>query len=494
MSVHWPIIRSLLRWPLRTFIVDDNRSYRGIDLIVASLHVAAEIERRSSAPVVATMFPSSGAFPICALGAWMLGRAVVPLNFFLARDELQYVIDDCGTDIVLTAGPMLEHIGYEPRTPNLVRLDEMNFKSVPDLRMPRGAQPEDLAAMLYTSGTSGKPKGVRLTHGNVQANVEQCTEALEFARGQSLFGVLPQFHSFGFTCLTVVPLTLAMRAVYSARFVPQRIVRSFREHKPSFFVGIPSMYNALLQVKEAGPEDFASFRAMVSGGEPLPRDVANRFLDRFGINIWEGYGLTETSPVTHANRDNLVKPGTVGTPVPRVEQRIVDIETGLTLGTNLDGEVRLRGPNIFEGYHHLPEETAAAFDEQGWFRTGDIGRIDDEGFLAITGRLKEMIIVGGENVFPREIEEVLNGHPSVRASGVVGLNDPTRGEVPVAFIELEEGAVFDETALRSLCREKLAGYKVPRDIRVVETLPRNPTGKIMRRHLVPLLSSKPGAA
>jgi long-chain acyl-CoA synthetase len=304
-------------------------------------------------------------------------------------------------------------------------------------------------------------------------------------------GVLPQFHSFGLTVLSVLPLWCGMRVVWSARFVPGRIVKLIREHRPTVLVAIPSMYNALLSVKDAGPEDFRSLRLTVSGGEPLSDETAARFLERFGVRLNEGYGLTETAPVTNMCRPQEWRAHSVGPAVPGVRQRIVDPATGAPVPTGQDGEVQIQGPNVMRGYYRLPEATAEAFTPDGFFRTGDMGRLDDDGHLYITGRIKEMLIIGGENVFPREIEEALNQHPSVQASAVIGKRDPMRGELPVAFVEVREGQTFDETALKQWCRQRLAGYKVPDEVRLVEALPRNPTGKIMRRDLKALLQSAP---
>jgi len=487
MSIHWPIIRTCLTRPTRTLIVDERRSWRGVDLLVGAMHLAGEIERRSESPHVGVMLPASGAFPMAALAAWMTGRVVVPLNFLLAREELQYVIDDSGLDTVLTAGPMIEFLGHEPRVRSLVHLEGVSFKGVPEPRWPARAKPEDLGVLLYTSGTSGKPKGVELTHGNITANIRQCRSWSGFSTDDVVLGVLPQFHCFGLTVLTLLPLSVGATAVYAPRFVPQKIVRLFKEHRPTVFVGIPSMFNALLSVKSADPEDFSALRFAVSGGEPLPDAVASAFRERFGVTINEGYGLTETSPVTNWCMPDDFVPHTVGPPLPEITERIVDPATGQALGPNEEGEIRIKGPNVMRGYYKQPELTAEVFDEEGWFRTGDIGKLDDDGRLFITGRLKEMIIVGGENVFPREIEEVLNKHPSVGASGVIGVRDEVRGELPWAWVELKEGEAFDEPALRTWCRERLAGYKVPREIRAVEALPRNPTGKIMRRALYKLI-------
>lgn len=489
MSVHWPILRRCLTRPFEVAMVDDQREWKRIELLVAALHMASHIEAKSQTQNVGVMLPTSGAFPVAALACWILGRTAVPLNYLLREQELQYVIDDCETDIVISASKLLDFLGYEPQVKTLTRMDSLSFKGFPDIRLPTRASDDDLAVLLYTSGTSGKPKGVMLTHGNLEANVQQAVEHARFTKDSTLLGVLPQFHSFGLTVLTILPLTIGNRAIYTARFVPQQIVKLVRKHKPHAFIGIPSMYGALLKLKNAGPGDFRSLRYAVSGAEPLPDDIAQRFNERFEVRISEGYGLTETSPVTNMCQPWDYKRHSVGPCVPRLDCRIVDPETEKKLEAGCEGEIRFRGPNIMKGYFKLEDETAQAFDEAGFFRTGDIGRMDKDGHLFITGRLKEMLIVGGENVFPREIEEVLNSHPSIHASAVIGRSCSIRGELPVAFVELEEGASFDEGALKSHCKQSLAGYKIPREIRVLDELPRNPTGKIMRRALGPLIEA-----
>lgn len=489
MSIHGPILRRLVTHPLGVAVVDDVRSYKGFEILAAAMHMAREIDRRSKAKHVGLMLPTSGAFPIAALGAWIAGRVVVPLNYLLKPEELQYVVQDAELDAVVTVGPMLEFVKEEgtPKGVELIRMDQMDFKKFPPVRWPKGAGDDQLGVLLYTSGTSGKPKGVMLTHGNVRSNVEQVLSYVDFTTSDVMLGVLPQFHSFGLTALTLLPLSAGIRVVYTAKFVPSKILKLMREHRPTIMIAIPSMYNALRYAKDATKDDFASLRYIVSGGEPLPQAVFDDFRERFGVTINEGYGLTETSPVTNWCRPHEFKRGSVGKPVGNgaggVKQRIVDIESGKDLGPEREGEVRIGGPNVMRGYFKLEDETRASFDEQGYLRTGDIGKMDEEGHLFITGRLKEMIIVGGENVFPREIEEVLNKHPSVKASGVVGGHDDMRGEVPVAFVELNEGAEFNERALIGWCREHLAGYKVPRAVKLLEALPRNPTGKVMRREL-----------
>jgi long-chain acyl-CoA synthetase len=476
------IRRNLLLRPLRGTVIDDQRTWRGIDLMVVAWHLAREIDRTSRAQRIGVMLPTSGAFPAAAIAAWTLGRTVVPLNYLLSRSDLEYVARDAGLDAVVTVGPMLDFIGGPIAGLAEIRPDRMRFTGIPPVRMTNPLQRDDLAVVLYTSGTSGRPKGVMLTCGNIAANVRQCQEWVEFSRDDMILGVLPQFHSFGLTVLTMLPLATGARAVYTARFIPRKIVDLAKQHRPTALVAIPSMYNALRLMKDAGPEDLRSLRFTVSGGEPLPDAVYDGFHQKFGIEINEGYGLTETSPVTNWCRPSEQRRKCVGRALSGVDQRIVSPD-GAVLGPNQDGEVRMKGPNIMKGYLNLPDETAAVFDEHGYFKTGDMGRLDEQGFLSITGRIKEMLIIGGENVFPREIEEVLNRHETVKDSAVIGMQDGMRGEVALAFVELKEGASFDESALKAFCREHIAGFKVPRDIRVVRELPRNPTGKIMRRKL-----------
>ncbi len=538
MSIHWPIIKKLALSPRRVVMVDDRRSYTAIEVLVGAMHIAGAISAKCKTPTVGLLIPTSGAFPMAALAGWMLGKTVVPINYLLKPEEMNYIVRDCGCDTVITAQTMLDFLGaavdecmFAPQgggggpptvMKNLIKLEDIAFKGIPEFHWPKIVPDDALGVLLYTSGTSGKPKGVMLSHGNITANIRQIQEWVHFIPGKDImFGVLPQFHTFGLTVLSLLPLTCGIKVVYTARFVPGRIIKLIREHRPTALVAIPSMYNALLHAKDAKKEDFASLKYVVSGGEPLPQIVFDTFREKFGVTIAEGYGLTETSPVTNWCRPEEWKRGTVGKPLPRIEQKIIAIE-GPNIGqeqpTGTDGEIRISGPNVMQGYYHLPEETAKAFDDKGFFRTGDIGRFDADGLLYITGRLKEMLIIGGENVFPREIEEVLNAHPLVKDSGVVGKKDPMRGEVPVAFVELKEEAggagignresgvgsepgtstshpnpdsripISDvEKTLVQWCRTKLAGYKVPDEIRVLDALPRNPTGKVVRRELKKLV-------
>ncbi len=486
-----------LRHPRKPAVTDDQRTWTYATLAAGAFFVAREVKRATDKPRVGIMLPTSGAFPVALMGCWLAKRVPVPLNYLLSKDELAHVVADSGIDVILTAGKMVEHLkstGIDaadlPNQPKLVELEKLSFKGVPPLRLPPKHRDDEMAVLLYTSGTSGKPKGVMLSHGNLRSNVEDAVVHAGLTKCDAFLGVLPQFHSFGLTVLTLLPLAIGSPIVYTARFVPRRMVELIREHQPHVFVAVPSMYGALATVKSAKPEDFKEMLFAVSGGEPLPQSVFDRCQEQLGITIREGYGLTETSPCTHWSTPQHHRQHSVGKSLPHVQTFIVD-DQNKVLGPDEEGEILLAGPNIMMGYFNLPELTAEVMidlDVPGrgtvrCFRTGDIGKVDADGYLYITGRKKEMLIIGGENVFPREIEEVLNRHPSVHDSAVVGRPDDMRGEVPIAFVEVREGAEFDADALRQHCRDTIAPFKVPREVRQIDELPRSATGKILRRKL-----------
>jgi long-chain acyl-CoA synthetase len=474
MSALRPILRNVIRHPRSIAVIDDRGEYSFLKLGAGALFVAREVRAMTERKHVGIMLPTCAAFPMAMMGCWFARRVVVPFNFLLSREELDYVIRDSEVDTIITIKPMLEHIGGEEAIPEgvkLLKLEDMKTKGIPPLRWPPRAADDDLAAILYTSGTSGRPKGVMLTHGNLCSNAKAGIKHAQITERDTFLGVLPQFHSFGLTALTLIPLYQGSKVVYTARFVPRKIVELVEKHRPRIFIGIPSMYGALLSLRDA---------------------VYAGFLERFGIKILEGYGLTETSPVTNWSLPEKHREHAVGPALPDVDIRTIDDE-GKLLEPGSEGEIIIAGPNVMAGYFKLQDETDKAFIQvdtpdagrKRFFRTGDIGRVDEDGFLFITGRKKELIIVGGENVTPREIEEVLNAHASVHAAAVIGRKDDTRGEVPLAFVELEEDAEFDAAGLRNWCRERLAGYKVPREIRQIGELPRSATGKVLRRKLTP---------
>lgn len=466
----------------KQLIVDDFRSWKGIELQVASWHLRKQIKCKTQKENVAVLLPTSGLFPVALTAIWSLGKTVVPLNYLLSKDEIKYIMNDSGIDTVVTVNAMLDFLGDISSDINLIKMDEISFSGFPPFARSKSCSDDMLAALLYTSGTSGKPKGVMLSSENLSSNIRQCRDRAGFNRSDIFVGLLPQFHSFGFTVTTLLPLILGAKTIYMARFNPRKVIDCMRKHNPTIMLAIPSMYNAILNTKSAKSDDFSSIRLAGSGGEALPDSVYEGYKQRFNLSLCEGYGLTETSPVTNWCKPEDDKHGSVGQPVKGLDQCIVGADEEL-LGPNCDGEVRMKGPNIMQGYFNMPDETALVFDEKGYFKSGDMGRFDDDGFLYITGRIKEMLIIGGENVFPREIEEALTKHPSVSAAGVVGRHDASRGEVAVAFVELVDDAMFSESDLRAWCRDQVAQFKVPKNIYHLEELPRNPTGKILRREL-----------
>ncbi len=498
MSLLRPILKRLITNFRRVAVIDDQRTYTYGRLILGAFYFSRLLKRTTEKPHVGLMLPTSGAFPLAVLGCWLAGRIPVPINYLLNKDEMGHVIADAGIDTIFTVGKLLEFIDASgiPDGIRVVKLEEQaaHFKGIPPLRFPPKPGSEDLAVILYTSGTSGKPKGVELTHGNLASCVLACMSHARVDRHYTFLGVLPQFHSFGLTALTLLPLYAGATVVYTARFMPRKIFSLMKEHKPNVFIAVPSMYGALLAAKNAELENVASLQFAVSGGEPLPAAVYDGWKDQLGIELCEGYGLTETSPVTNWATPWAKARGSVGQALPGVRNIIVDDQNNV-LPTGQEGEILIVGPVIMRGYHGLPELTAEVIFELKLpgedkpvraFRTGDIGKLDEQGMLYITGRKKEMLIIGGENVFPREIEEVLNQHPGVGACAVVGRPDPTRGEVAVAFVEVKEGMsaeAFDTAEARDFLRQRLAQFKVPREVRVIDKLPRNPTGKILRREL-----------
>ncbi len=452
------------------------------------------VASRSKVPNVGLLLPSSGLFVASYFGILWAGRAPVPLNFLLTPRELQAVVADAGLDLVLSVTPLKEQASH-CRCPVLF-LDQLNLKARALWRKVRG-RPRvpsltagDLGAILYTSGTAGEPKGVCLTHENLLVDSRACLEHARIDPHHRFLGVLPLFHTFGLTGTAILPLTLGSAVHYLPRFQPSQVVRAVEQQRVDILMAVPSMYAAIVRLKEVRPEDFRTIYLAISGGEPLPLNVFEHARDHLGLTIYEGYGMTETSPVISINMPWKHKPGSVGTALPGVEVRVTD-DDGKQLPRGATGNLEIRGPIIMKGYYKRPDLTRAVLDEDGWLHTGDMGHVDQEDFITISGRKKELIIISGLNVFPAEIERVLETHPAVASAAVVGVPDPSRGEVPIAYVLPHEGAQVTELELRRFCRDSLAGYKVPREIHITADIPRGPTGKIHKRKLVESLPLRP---
>ncbi len=367
-------------------------------------------------------------------------------------------------------------------------VDEVSFPELlasvePEYEVADAAD-EDTAVILYTSGTTGHPKGAELTHGNLRSNTEVCRDEIVHAGPDDvIFGGLPLFHVFGQTVALNVAVASGACLTLLPRFDADHALRIIDGHRVTVFEGVPTMYVALLHAPDRGDYDTSSLRMCISGGAALPVEVLRGFEEAFDVPVLEGYGLSETSPVASFNHiDRVRKPGSIGTPIRDVQMRVVtsddhDVPEGEV------GEIVIRGPNVMKGYWQRPEATTEALRD-GWFHTGDLARIDEDGYFYIVDRKKDMIIRGGYNVYPREIEEVLYEHPAVAEAAVIGLPHPSLGEEVAAAVALKPGATITAEELRDYVKGQVAAYKYPRHVWIVDALPKGPTGKIQKRDIV----------
>lgn len=475
-------------------IVDDKGSYTFAQVAALAAGVAAKLRADTQKSTVAILLPAGVGFVAAFHGTLLAGKAVVPINFLLGAKEIAHCLADSGVDTVISSQTLVEKLltslpGAEAIVARAMKgeLKLVDVATIPPASPNaerRTPNTNDLAVLMYTSGTSGLPKGVRLTYANLQSDVDAAIKHAGLESKHIFLGVVPLFHAFGMTAMMLAPMQLQTKVVHIGRFSPVAALNAIREHKVSLLFGVPSMFAAIARLKDAKAEDFAQMYAILSGGEPLPSNVRELFLHRFNTPLYEGYGLTETSPIISLNTPQQAKVGSVGRPLPTAQIKIANPETGSALPPNTEGEIQVKGPFVFSGYHNLPDATAAAMTPDGFFRTGDLGHLDSDGYLFITGRLKDLIISAGEKAHPREIEEVLLKHPAVAQAAVVAKKDDSRGEVPAAFIVLKEGHAADSNELRSFARDQgLAGWKCPKEIRFKKELPMSPTGKVLKREL-----------
>jgi long-chain acyl-CoA synthetase len=454
----------------------------------AALRVAASLRERGVQPGdrIGLVLPNVLAFPVVFYGALLAGAAVVPMNPLLKAREVQYYLEDSGARVVVTlettAEPVREAaaaVGVEavvvgPVSPAELMADE-------PLSEPVDRSDDDLAVILYTSGTTGQPKGAELTHANLGRNALTTAETLaENTPDDVIMGCLPLFHVFGLTCGLNTSVLRGSLLTLIPRFDGAKALEVIERDHVTIFEGVPTMFAAMLHQPDADRYDVSSLRLCVSGGSAMPVEIMRAFEERFGCIVLEGYGLSETSPVASFNHPHAErKPGSIGTPIRGVEMRLVDDE-GNDVGPGEVGEIAIRGENVMKGYWQRAEETAAAIPD-GWFRTGDLARLDEDGYFFIVDRKKEMIIRGGYNVYPREIEEALYEHPAVAEVACVGIAHPELGEEVAAAVALKPGASAEVDELRDFVKARVAAYKYPRHLWLVDSLPKGPTGKILRR-------------
>lgn len=447
---------------------------------------------------VALMLPNAPEFGLGYFGILSAGATVVPLNPLLKAEEVRYVLEDAGMAAMICVSmvrPLLQAVrqGLARHIPALVLDGPGSSAAEGDVAMegaaarrsrqndPPRLDAEDVAACLYTSGTTGRPKGAMLTHRNLVANIRSFREILHVTEQDVFLCVLPMFHAFAATVLFLEPLSLGATIVVEPRFAPDAVLKAIADHRVTFFAGVPSMYAVLAGVPRPAL-DFSAWRLCISGGAPLRPPVLEAFEAKYGVPIYEGYGPTECAPVLTVNPPlGVRKVGSVGPPIPQVELRVVnDADAPVPVGEV--GEVVARGPNVMKGYLNRPEETAEAL-RGGWYHTGDLGRVDADGYYYIVDRKTELILVGGLNVYPREVELALAIHPAVAEAAVIGVPDPIRGEAPQALIVFRDGQQADPQELIQWCRQRLANYKVPRAISIVPQLPKTVTGKVLKTEL-----------
>lgn len=484
------LLESTRKYPQSLAVADGLRSFTYKQLTRFASVMRNIIRSRTRNDRVGIMLPSSSFFPAVLFGTFWSLKTAVPLNFLLNAEELSPIVKDAGLDVIITIkyfSKLAERLPAETiYLEDLPLKRKMIFSMVWPVPQAPKVDPESTAVLLYTSGTTAQPKGVELTYHNLYSNCTDTIASLHIDRHHSFLNILPPFHVFGLTANVLVPVVLGASVHAIPRFSPSTVIKTIRKKHITSMMAIPSMYAAILKAKSATPDTFQSVTLAISGGEPLSESVRTKYEEQFNLILRQGYGLTETSPVISACSIEHHRDQTVGRPIRNTKIRIVD-ENGLDLPVDHDGEILVNGPGVMKGYYNKPEETAKVLDDQRWFRTGDIGRLDQDGFLSITGRVKEMMIIGGENVFPREIEAVLEAHEGVLQAAVIGVPDDLRGEAPVAFVLSEHHASLDEQSLRSYAKQSLAGFKVPKKIMIREDLPTGPTGKILKRRLRELL-------
>ncbi|MFE1289936.1 long-chain fatty acid--CoA ligase [Streptomyces sp. NPDC058751] len=469
---------------------DDTLTYAELD--DASARVAALLRDRGVLPGdrVALTMPNVPTFPVLYYGILRAGAVVVPMNPLLKAREVAFTLRDCGARVALVHPLFADEVtkaAAETGTDCLVTGSEgfdALLRGHEPLRDTPDRADDDAALILYTSGTTGTPKGAELSHRNLASNTLTTAETLlQVGPEDVLFGGLPLFHAFGQTCALNTAVAAGATLTLLPRFDPRSALEIIARDGVTVFLGVPTMYAALLHAELPDGFDAGRLRLAVSGGAALPVEVLHGFERRFGAAVLEGYGLSETSPVAAFNHpDRPRKAGSIGVPIRGVEMRLV-AEDGGTVAPGEVGEIAIRGENIMTGYWNRPDATAEAVRD-GWFHSGDLARVDEDGFYFIVDRKKDMIIRGGYNVYPREIEEVLYEHPAVAEAAVVGVPHPLHGEEVAAVVTLRPGAEATAEEIREHAKERVAAYKYPRLVTIAAELPKGPTGKILKREIV----------
>lgn len=438
---------------------------------------------------VALFAKNSAEFIFSYMAVASLGGVVVPLNTMLTPREIVFILKDAEVKHVITDKDLNFSGHYEEGTVPPVKVlindiekktGQKSYPAPPAVSI----QDSDPCVILYTSGTTGRPKGALLSHGNLVSNAKAFSDVTEARSDDNTLCVLPIFHSFGWTCCVGTPLYNGASITIVETFSPKDVITTIRDQGINVVMGVPAMYNFYTSL--AKPEDLAGVRLFASGGASLPMEILEKFHEKTKKHVIEGYGLSEASPAVAFNPLSRTKPGSIGLPIQGDEVKIVD-DNDKEMGCREIGELIVRGPNVMLGYYNLPEESDEAL-RNGWLHTGDLAYKDEDGYLFIVDRKKDMVIVSGLNVYPREVEEILYKYPSIREAAAIGVPDKSRGESLRAYVVLKEDMKLDKKDLIAFLKENLAQFKIPREIVEIETLPKNATGKILKKELRQLKS------
>ena len=493
MNIAQNVERAAIFFPDKTAILFEGRqiSYRELNQTSNRLASAFAAHGIYKGDRVALYLPNIPAFVICYLAAVKIGAIAVSVNPMLKAEELKYLLNDSGAVLLCTVGELLPNVHSEdyPSVAHVLvcegesqgnpTVDNWSHAGSTDGRSAE-MSPEDPAVLLYTSGTTGFPKGATLTHGNVVSNVWAAIHHAGYKIDDCLPLFLPLFHVFGQNFIMNAAFNACATLVLYRRFVPDLVLESIARDRVTLFFAVPTIYIGLLNM-DLSRYDLSSLRYEFSAAATMPREISSQWSERFGRSIYEGYGLTECSPFAAYNHDFRHKFGSVGTPVENFEVKILDEEDNeVPLGKW--GEICIKGPGVMSGYWNRPVETAEAL-RNGWLHSGDTGTMDDEGYIFIVDRVKDMINVAGFKVWPAEVEQSLYRHSAVKEVAVYGVPDPEKGESVKAAVVLKAGVSCSEEELRAFCREKMANYKIPNSLEFVEELPKSATGKILKRVL-----------
>jgi long-chain acyl-CoA synthetase len=440
---------------------------------------------------VGIMLPNVPYFPVIYYGVLKLGAVVVPMNVLLKKREVGFYLKDPEAKVLFAWHDFAEaaEAGAADSDADLVLVKPGEFEELIGSHdhtfETADRADDDTAVILYTSGTTGTPKGAELTHSNLRRNVEGFAGFTDIDETGVILGALPLFHSFGQTCGLNAAIKTGACLTLIPRFDPGKALEIIQRDKVTVFEGVPTMYAAMLNHPDRDSFDVSSLELCASGGSAMPVEVMRAFEEAFDCKVLEGYGLSETSPVASFNHpDRERKPGSIGTPIAGVEMKVVDDDGG-EVAQGEPGEIVIRGHNVMKGYWNRADATAESITDDGWFKTGDMATIDSDGYFFIVDRKKDLIIRGGYNVYPREIEEVIYEHPAVAECAVVGVPHDELGEEVGAAVSLKDGESVSEDDLRAHVKENVAAYKYPRQIWFVDELPKGPTGKILKREIEP---------